>query len=70
MTEHTPTANLCKPDLADLEAWAEGVVEAANGWAERAEVSRGERKELTMHLDTIASKARQVASMAAVLNAR
>lgn len=61
---------LTKPDLDDLENWAESVVAAAGGWAERAEVSRGERKELTKHLDGLAYSARRIQGLAAVLHAR
>jgi hypothetical protein len=62
-----PAAALAAADLCDVRAWAQSVVADANGWAERAEVSRGERSALTMHLDAIASRARHVASVAEAL---
>lgn len=58
-----------KSDLPDIEAWAESVVEAANGWAGRAERSSGDRRQLTQKLDGLAASARHIASMAAVLGA-
>jgi hypothetical protein len=57
-------------DLDDVRAWAENVVTDANGWAERAEVSRGERNILARHLDVIASRAREVTSLVDVLTNR
>jgi len=63
----TNTAPLTKADLAELFSWAERVAEQASDWAERAEVSRGERKQLTTKLDSIASQAVNVASLTNVL---
>jgi hypothetical protein len=65
-----PVAPLAATDLRDVHAWAESIIADANGWAERAEVSRGERSVLTMHLDAIASRARHVASIADALEER
>ena len=66
----TTTRPINKADLAELYRWAEQITEQANGWAERAEVSRGERKELTHHLDALASRASQIKNLASVLHGR
>lgn len=61
---------LRKADLPDLHSWAEEVCENASGWAERTELSRGELKQLTAHLDAIASKARHIANLTFILKNR
>lgn len=68
MVDAMSRAPLEPGDLGDLLAWADAVVAAAHGWAERAEASRGELGELAAHLDAIAVKARHVASLSSVLS--
>lgn len=55
-------------DLDKLRAWSEVALDTASAWAERAEVSKGDRKLLTKHLDSIARKAQEVKSLCEALS--